>query len=62
MPVRPGVILWYKIEEGKEYFIMDRNGYLEIRDYILRLEGAVDFTVKEIRENNAMQIPARGAK
>lgn len=54
-PERPGVLLWYKIEEGKEFFIMDRGGYLSVRDYVLRLEGAVDFSIDEIRESNERQ-------
>lgn len=54
-PDRPGITLWYKIEESREYFIMDRQGYVSIRDYVLKLEGAVDFSIEEIRENNAIQ-------
>lgn len=52
-------MIWYKIEEGREFFIMDRAGYLAIRDYALGLEGSVDFAIGEIRENNALQAPGR---
>ena len=57
LPDRPELTLWYKIEEGREYFIMDRGDYISARDYILKLEGAVDFSIGEIRENNRLQVP-----
>jgi hypothetical protein len=52
---RPSIFLWYKIERGKEFFIMDRDGYISIRDYILNLEGSLDFSIWEIRKSNASQ-------
>jgi hypothetical protein len=54
-PSRPGVFLRYKIEEGKKWFALDQPGYLAIRDYVIQLEGSVDFAVVEIRESNKKQ-------
>jgi hypothetical protein len=54
-PQRPVVFLHYKIEEGKKWFALDQPGYLAIRDYVIQLEGSVDFAVGEIRESNGKQ-------
>jgi hypothetical protein len=56
LPDRPGgLFLWYKIEEGKEYFALGRDEYDLLRTYILQLEGSLRFAVEEIRENNEIQ-------
>ena len=54
-PVRPDVIMRYKIEDGKEWFILDRDGYIEIRDYLIQMEGALDFATQEIVTSNKLQ-------
>lgn len=59
---RPEVTLRYKIEEGKEWFALDREGYVAIRDYIIRLEGSVDFAGKEIAVSNEAQKRRREAE
>jgi len=58
-PVRPdrpkAVALHYKIEDGKEWFALDRAAYTTIRDYIFALEDGLDFTIREIKESNEAQ-------
>lgn len=54
-PVRPQVTLRYKIEEGVEWFALEREGYTGLRDYIIQLEGSVEFAIQEIRTSNDLQ-------
>lgn len=60
MPKRPEVLLRYKIEDSREWFIMDRDGYVAVRDYILQMEGALDFAEQEIKASNDYQRAAQG--
>lgn len=59
---RPGVDLHYKIEEGKEWFALDRSGVTYLREYILQLEGTILFTRDMIRESNKTQTNRPGDK
>jgi hypothetical protein len=56
---RPEVFLRYKIEDGKKWFALDLPGYIAIRDYVIQLEGSVDFAIQEIQESNRLQAPGR---
>jgi hypothetical protein len=60
VPKRPEVLLRYKIEDSREWFIMDRDGYVAVRDYILQMEGALDFAEQEIKASNDYQRAAQG--
>lgn len=55
-PVRPDIWLYYKIEDNRKYLIMDEAGYKDARDYILLLEGSIDFAIREINESNKRQM------
>ena len=55
LPIRPDVILRYKIEEKKEWFAMDKDTYISVRDYIIQMEGVLEFVIKEIRASNKSQ-------
>ncbi len=61
-PVRPDIWLYYKIEDGKSYFIMEQADYVITRDYMLSLEGSIDFAIEEIRESNEKQLELLGNK
>jgi hypothetical protein len=60
-PKRPEVVLRYKIEEGKEWFALERDGYISIRDYIIQMEGTLGFVTQEIRESNKLQSGGQGS-
>jgi len=60
VPVRPVAVMRYKIEDGKDWFILDRETYALVRDYIISLEGTVEFAVKEIQASNGLQDSMHG--
>lgn len=41
---------------------MDRTGYIAVRDYILTMEGSLDFAIQEISESNRLQTQVLGGK
>jgi hypothetical protein len=51
----------YKIEEKKEWFAMDRDAYISLRDYIIMMEGALGFATQEIKESNKVQSGGQGS-
>lgn len=54
-PIRPQVMLRYKIEEGMKWFALEQDGYVNLRDYIIQLEGSVEFAIQEIKASNDLQ-------
>ena len=61
IPVRPSIMIRYKIEEKKEWFAMDRDAYISLRDYIIMMEGALGFATQEIKESNKVQSGGQGS-
>jgi hypothetical protein len=48
-------MLRYKIEEGMKWFALEQDGYVNLRDYIIQLEGSVEFAIQEIKASNDLQ-------
>jgi hypothetical protein len=61
VPVRPNIMIRYKIEDKKEWFAMDRDAYISLRDYIIMMEGQLGFATQEIKASNKVQSGGQGS-